>query len=251
MNRKEKTQLPTIDPDVVRLVAPDADLVAIFSDRARRVGLKVTETSPAAVAETVAELVKSLRVAAPSGGDVWEGEAPAEPGSAGASPSRSRASGMNVHLHSVANETTPRILIEPSLAQREQIEAALGDAVELLDPHAGDEAMFSADVGITGVHAAIAETGSIICASGDELWRGLSLIPPAHIAIIHQRQIVPDLIDLLTVLPSGQLPANLTLISGPSKTADIEGILITGVHGPGVVHVVVVRGPTGGDNPSI
>jgi L-lactate dehydrogenase complex protein LldG len=52
---------------------------------------------------------------------------------------------------------------------------------------------------------------------------------------------VPDLLDLFAASTPGGLPANLTLISGPSKTADIEGILITGVHGPGAVHVILVR----------
>ena len=54
------------------------------------------------------------------------------------------------------------------------------------------------------------------------------------------RQILPDVFDLLA-LPGGP-PSGLTLISGPSKTGDIEGKLVTGVHGPREVHVIVIRG---------
>ena len=86
----------------------------------------------------------------------------------------------------------------------------------------------------------VAETGTLVCTSGNERWRGLTLIPPLHIAIVEAQQITPDLIDLFAGGMPAPLPANVTLISGPSKTADIEGILITGVHGPREVHVVVV-----------
>ena len=69
--------------------------------------------------------------------------------------------------------------------------------------------------------------------------RGASLIPPVHIAVVAQAQIVPDLCDYFGGLGLS-LPANINVITGPSKTADIEGILITGVHGPGDVHVALV-----------
>jgi L-lactate dehydrogenase complex protein LldG len=71
-----------------------------------------------------------------------------------------------------------------------------------------------------------------------------SLLPPVHIAIVERAQIVPDLFDLFAILeqqiPTG-LPTNVALITGPSKTGDIELTLITGVHGPGKWHVIIVR----------
>ena len=60
-------------------------------------------------------------------------------------------------------------------------------------------------------------------------------------AIIADTQIVADLFDAFERLSTtGPLPANVNFITGPSKTADIEGVLVTGMHGPGEVHIVVV-----------
>lgn len=101
----------------------------------------------------------------------------------------------------------------------------------------GMDAKFKADAGITGVLAAVAETGSLVLASGRGQSRGAFIVSPVHIAIVREDQIVADLLDLPPRI--GSLPTALTLVSGPSKTADIEGILITGVHGPGRVCVVL------------
>ena len=71
-----------------------------------------------------------------------------------------------------------------------------------------------------------------------------SLTPPVHIAIVERVQIVPDLIDAFERLAGrglDALPSNVTLITGPSKTGDIELQLTTGVHGPGKWRVIVIE----------
>ncbi len=100
------------------------------------------------------------------------------------------------------------------------------------------EVFFGADVGITGVVRLVAETGSLVVDS-DAGPRSESLLPPVHIAIAERSQIVPDLFDLF---PEGgvDMPSCRTLITGPSKTGDIELKLVTGVHGPGEVYVIVI-----------
>lgn len=104
-----------------------------------------------------------------------------------------------------------------------------------------DETLFAVDAAVTGVQLAIAETGTIVCRSGPGQARGASLIPPLHVALVCAPQIVPDLFDAFDQLAAlGALPTNVNLITGPSKTADIEGVLVTGVHGPGAVHIVLV-----------
>ncbi len=102
---------------------------------------------------------------------------------------------------------------------------------------AGVGPLFEVDVGVTDVQGAVAETGSIVCAAGVGRGRGLSLVPPVHVAMVRASQIVADLVDLFGSF--GEVESGVVLITGPSKTADIEGVLITGVHGPREVHLVV------------
>jgi len=105
-----------------------------------------------------------------------------------------------------------------------------------------DETLFSVDAALTGVHGAIAETGSIIWNASPCTARGATLLPPVHIALVRTDQLVPDTLDYFSPLREGAaLPAAWHVISGPSKTADIEGILITGVHGPGTLHIMLVQ----------
>ncbi len=107
------------------------------------------------------------------------------------------------------------------------------------------QSILACDVGITSCDVAIAETGSLLMCSRPGQERVASLTPPMHIAIVERGQIVPDLIDAFDGLASRgleNLPSNVTLITGPSKTGDIELQLTTGVHGPGKWRVIVVAG---------
>lgn len=108
-------------------------------------------------------------------------------------------------------------------------------------PERRKELMLSADIGITSSTWAIAETGSLAMASSPGCERLASLAPPVHVAIIESGQILPDLFALFSRYQSAELPSNLTLITGPSKTGDIEMELTTGVHGPGQWHVIIIR----------
>ncbi len=98
--------------------------------------------------------------------------------------------------------------------------------------------------GITGVDYAVAETGSLVLCSSPDHGRSVSLLGRVHIALVFENQILPDLYDLFPRVREDHpdlLPANVTLITGPSKTADIELSLVIGVHGPSVVYIVVVE----------
>ncbi|MDR7416704.1 MAG: LUD domain-containing protein [Armatimonadota bacterium] len=104
----------------------------------------------------------------------------------------------------------------------------------------GVEVAREADAGLTGADWGIAETGSLVLLVGPAQDRLLSLLPPVHIALLPEDRIVADLDALFERLAPCDLPAALTFITGPSRTADIEQTLTPGVHGPGVVHVVLV-----------
>lgn len=98
----------------------------------------------------------------------------------------------------------------------------------------------AADIGITEPVAAIAATGTLVQRSDDEGGRGASLLPRVHVAVLQADRIVASSAEVLRSLPDRPLPANVALVTGPSRTGDIEMILTMGVHGPLRVHVVLI-----------
>ncbi len=108
----------------------------------------------------------------------------------------------------------------------------------------GDEvAAAEADAGVTEADFGIAETGTLALLHRPGQGRGISLLPPVHVAILRASDLVPDLGALFRKLESDDRhPASaLTFITGPSRTGDIEFVLTKGVHGPGEVHVVLLE----------
>ena len=109
------------------------------------------------------------------------------------------------------------------------------------------EASFAATVGITGVDFALAETGSLVVTSRTEGAQMASLAPPVHVALYRRSQLVGSLDEVLEKLQSPRAPErvgsgrSVVFITGTSRTADIEQILIRGVHGPGEVHAILVE----------
>jgi L-lactate dehydrogenase complex protein LldG len=97
------------------------------------------------------------------------------------------------------------------------------------------------DVGITAADYALADTGTLVMLSSPSEARLISLLPPAHIAVVPRDRILTGLDELFTLVPNpAEVSSSLVLITGPSRTADIEQILVRGVHGPGQIAVVVV-----------
>jgi len=99
----------------------------------------------------------------------------------------------------------------------------------------------SADFGITSADYALADTGTLVMLAGPHEARLVSLLPPAHIAVVPRDRILTGLDELFSVLPRpAEQTSSMVLITGPSRTADIEQILVRGVHGPGQITVVIV-----------
>jgi L-lactate utilization protein LutC len=111
--------------------------------------------------------------------------------------------------------------------------------------HQYRERCFSAAAGITGVDFVLAETGSLILTSRTEGSQLSSLAPPIHIAFYLRSQILGTLEEVLDGLPvSGAEAASgrsIVFVTGTSRTADIEQILIRGVHGPRETHAILVE----------
>jgi len=117
---------------------------------------------------------------------------------------------------------------DPALAREFAELAAEGIALEAnFDRAKVDEYQF----GITAAAGAIAETGTLVLSDRGTSSRLAALAPWVHIAVLRRAQIRPDFVSAIAAF--GDDP-NIIWVTGPSKTADIEGILIEGVHGPGV-----------------
>ena len=98
----------------------------------------------------------------------------------------------------------------------------------------------AADVGITGADYALADTGTLVMLASEREARLVSLLPPWHIAVVPRERILTGLDELFTLLPDpAGATSSMVLITGPSRTADIEQILVRGVHGPGQITVVI------------
>jgi L-lactate dehydrogenase complex protein LldG len=98
------------------------------------------------------------------------------------------------------------------------------------------------DAGVTAADAGIADTGTLVLVPGPHEPRTLSLVPAVHIAVLMASRLYASLPAALRALsPQDDMPSNLLLISGPSKTADIQQTLAYGAHGPKELVIVLVN----------
>lgn len=105
--------------------------------------------------------------------------------------------------------------------------------------------MANADIGITEVDYAIADTGTLVLLTDKNQPRSVSLLPPIHVAIVRPANLVRNIKDLFIILKSRlqnseDITSCMTFITGPSRTADIELSLTLGVHGPKELYVVIL-----------
>jgi L-lactate dehydrogenase complex protein LldG len=105
----------------------------------------------------------------------------------------------------------------------------------------GLERVGEADAGVTAARAACAATGTVVLESSPEQPRLVSLLPRVHVAAVPRSSLVETPGEVLRGLGGGPLPSALTLASGPSRSADIDGEVVYGVHGPLAVLVVLVE----------
>jgi L-lactate utilization protein LutC len=148
---------------------------------------------------------------------------------------------VGAHVHRAADDAAAIELGAALLRSRGA--SAVADASELaraVVAAGGREAdPASADVGVTRAWRGVAETGTVVLRS--EEGRLAGLLPPVHLVLLAAVDLRPGLTEVYADAAAGAgLPAALVQVTGPSRTADIELTLVTGVHGPGEVHVVVI-----------
>jgi L-lactate dehydrogenase complex protein LldG len=103
-------------------------------------------------------------------------------------------------------------------------------------------------IGVTAADFCLADTATLVMRTRPGQARSVSLLPSIHVAVIESSRLLSDLAELYALLrwdlprETGDLFTSMALISGPSKTADIEATLVHGAHGPRELHLIVVPG---------
>lgn len=125
-------------------------------------------------------------------------------------------------------------------------QAAGATGAEVLPVDAGYDAkeLETCDAGVTQCDALVAQTGSVLVTSRSAGGRALSVLPPHHVALATAEQLISDLpaaFELLRSRYAGDWPSFVSLITGPSRTGDIERILVLGAHGPKKLTVVLIE----------
>jgi len=107
----------------------------------------------------------------------------------------------------------------------------------------GGIALDGFDLAVTHCDALVARLGSVVLTAKSAGGRALSVLPPNHLVVARREQLVADLSDALALLRKKygvRLPSFITVTTGPSRTSDIEKMLVLGAHGPKKLFVMVV-----------
>ncbi len=110
------------------------------------------------------------------------------------------------------------------------------EAVSVIVHHG--EAPSIEGAGVSRALYGLADTGSVVLAASSDEPRARSLLPAVHVTLLGEDRLLPGLAELFEAL-GDDLPSALAIVTGPSRSADIEQELVVGVHGPGEVHVVL------------
>jgi len=146
----------------------------------------------------------------------------------------------------LAGKGVRRLLLNTQDVEARALMAALPDSVETLAftrsiEEWKAELFETVDAGFTVTASAIAATGTLVLKPDVHTPRTVSLVPSIHVALVHAETIHPDLHTAARVERwAAGLPTNLIMVSGPSKTADIQQVLAYGAHGPKELGVIVV-----------
>ncbi len=99
------------------------------------------------------------------------------------------------------------------------------------------------DAGISECDVLIAQTGTVLVTNNSAGGRALSVLPPHHVVLAHRSQLVPDLTAAIEGVKrryGAKFPSMISFITGPSRTGDIERILVLGAHGPKKLTIICI-----------
>lgn len=159
----------------------------------------------------------------------------------------SEADWPQVVRQALAQRGCARVAIGAASALQPGLDAALqGLQVRRFDTPLAQwkgELFDAIDAGVTGAEAGIADTGTLVLRPGAHEPRTLSLVPPLHVAVLRASRLYAGLPAAMNAVTATQddMPTNLLLVTGPSKTADIQQVLAFGAHGPRELVILLVN----------
>jgi len=197
-------------------------LLKLLIERSQPLNLKVAAVpDPGSAADFIAELVRTKE-------PEWGGQKQ-----------------VAAWRHPLIDQLDLKNVLEPDgIPVRQAADDGTLVELELVSRHR--EQVVGSFIGVTSSDYCLADTATLVMRARPGQPRSTSLVPSIHLAVIRLDQILPDLGAFYTVLrrdlqSGGEgLTNNLTFISGPSKTADIELVMVHGAHGPRELHIVVV-----------
>jgi L-lactate dehydrogenase complex protein LldG len=148
------------------------------------------------------------------------------------------ADGVGAAIGALASELGARSVVLSRDPEAQAFRPVLTDLGLAVADHRPDVAA-DADLGVTSAVAGVAATGSLVLTADRAGGRGAAVLPTVHACVLPQDRLVATTLDAFRA-HAARMPSNLTLVTGPSRTGDIELILTVGVHGPVAVHVFLV-----------
>lgn len=162
-----------------------------------------------------------------------------------AHPCADREEALRHVLRLIERENARRLLMTPSpfIDELDLRGSLVSRGIEIIEDPVINDRFREIEVGITGVLAAVAESGTLLLGGAPaSMWQWASLLPRVHIALLRADQIRTDLdgacVDLRGALAEGA--TELVWVTGPSRTADIAATPILGMHGPTELHAVIL-----------
>jgi L-lactate dehydrogenase complex protein LldG len=155
----------------------------------------------------------------------------------------------------LAQRSCRRVLVGAQSDLQPGLEAALANVqVQVFEQPLQDwkHALFSdIDASVTSTVAGVADTGTLVLSPGPGEPRTMSLVPPVHVAVLRASRLYASLPAAVAALqPQADMPTNLLLVTGPSKTADIQQVLAYGAHGPKELIIVLIDDVSAAKDPA-
>ncbi|BCM89272.1 putative protein [Abditibacteriota bacterium] len=150
---------------------------------------------------------------------------------------------LNAHLKRLAEQNGWKKVALHHGELTDKAQAALGLETMWVDKGYDPHELEKCDAGLTQCDALVAQTGSVVMSNPSAGGRVLSVLPPHHVVLARRDQLLPDLPTAFELMQSkygDNYPSLMGFITGPSRTGDIERILVLGAHGPKKLTVLVV-----------